>query len=75
MLGQFSVLVSCHVIENQEIGFIKCLKSSMESGQPFIGFQLAYYVHAWKLEPLLNCSRPRVVVALEIFSLALGLGL
>ena len=42
---QLSVLVSHHVIENsQEIGFTKGSKSGTESGYPFIGFQLVYYM-------------------------------
>ena len=41
---QFSVLVSCHVIVNQEIRFTKGSKSGTESYYPSIGFQLAYYM-------------------------------
>ena len=32
------------MIENQEIRFTKGLKSGMESGKPFIRFQLVYYM-------------------------------
>ena len=32
LLVQFTVLVSCHVIENQKIGFTKGLKSGTENG-------------------------------------------
>ena len=50
----FLVLVSCHVIENQEIGFTKGSKSGTASGWPFIGFQLHTCITC--LEPLLNCQ-------------------
>ena len=51
LLVPFSVLASCHAIENPEISFTK------ESGSPFIRLQLAmlHIIIYTCLEPLLNC--------------------
>ena len=47
---QFSVLVSCHVIVNQEIGFTKGSKSGTESYPSDSSW------HITCLEPLLSCQ-------------------
>ena len=64
---QFSVLVSCHVIKNQEFDFTKGSKSGTESGQSFIGFQLEYYMLGT------TTVSSRVVATLERMYVCLGL--
>ena len=69
--GQFSVLVSCHMIKTQEIGFTKALKSGMKGGWPFIGFQLAMFtvlhIIIICLEPLLNCRKSMLFQVLGLW--------
>ena len=59
----FSVLVCCHLMVNQEIGFTK----AQNLIQPSIGFQLAYYMFATtaKLSNYADSSARVVVITLE----------